>query len=98
VGVVPNTRVAEAGLTATVATGIGLTVITGVATLGADSLLAVISAVPSPAAVTVTVAPLDVLTELDALTVRMAGLLDTQCTVRPVKVLPPPSFGVAVST
>ena len=81
----PRARVAEDGLTVTVATGIGLTVITGVATLGADSLLAVMIAVPKPAAVTVMVAPAELLTELAALTVSTAGLLETQLTVRPGK-------------
>jgi len=54
-------------------------------------------AVPTPAAVTVIVAPLDVLTEFDALSERTAGLLDPQLTVRPVRALPPASFGTAVS-
>jgi hypothetical protein len=97
VEVTPNTRVTGVGLTVTVATGIASTVITGVATLGADSLLAVIMAVPTPLAVTVTVAPLAVLTELAVLTVRTAGLLETQFTVRPVSTLPPASLGVAVT-
>ena len=96
-GVIPKTRVAEAGLTVTLATGIGLTVITGVEIPGAASLVAVIVAVPTAAAVNVIVAPVAVLTELDALSERTAGLLETQLTVRPVKVLPLPSFGVAVS-
>jgi hypothetical protein len=81
----------------TLATGIGLTVITGVEMPEAASLVAVIVAVPTAAAVTVIVAPLEVLTELDALSERTAGLLETQLTVRPVNVLPLPSFGVAVS-
>jgi hypothetical protein len=97
VGVIPSTRLADAGLTVTVATGIGLTVITGVEAVGADSLVAVIIAVPTPAAVTVIVAPLEVLTELGELTERTAGLLDTQFRVRPTRILPPASFGVAVS-
>jgi hypothetical protein len=97
VGVIPSARLAEAGLTVTVATGIGLTVIAGVATLGADSLLAVIVAVPKPVAVTVMIAPLDVLTELAALSASTAGLLETQFTVRPISGLPPASLGIAVS-
>jgi hypothetical protein len=75
-----------------------LTVITGVATLGAASLVAVIVAVPTPVAVTVIVAPVDVLTELEALTVNTAGLLETQLTVRPLRVAPPASPGIPVST
>jgi hypothetical protein len=46
VGVIPRTRLAETGLTVTVATGTGFTVITGVVAAGADSLIAVIVAVP----------------------------------------------------
>jgi hypothetical protein len=94
---IPSTRLAESGLTVTVATGIGLTVITGVEALGADSLAAVMIAVPKPAAVTVIAAPLDVLTELEPLNESTAGLLETQFTVRPVRVLPLASLGVAVS-
>jgi hypothetical protein len=97
VAVIPSTRLAEAGLTVTLATGIGFTAITGVATLGADSLAAVMIAVPTPAALTVTVAPLKVLSELGELTERIAGSLETQFTVRPVRVLLLASFGVAVS-
>jgi hypothetical protein len=97
VGVIPSTRPAVGGFTATLATGIGSTVMTGVATFGADSLAAVIIAVPMPAAVTVTVAPLAVLTELDALRARIAGLLEVQLTVRPKRFTPAPSFGVAVN-
>jgi hypothetical protein len=74
------------------------TAIEGVVAGGADSLVAVIVAVPGPTAVTVTVAPLDVLTELAALTVSTAVLLDTQFTVRPTSVLLLASFGTAVST
>jgi hypothetical protein len=55
-------------------------------------------AAPTFRAVTVTVAPLAVLTELDALTDSTVGSLDTQLTVRPERAVPPPSFGVAVST
>jgi hypothetical protein len=75
-----------------------LTVIAGVVALGADSLVAVIVAVPALTAVTVTAAPLDVLNELATLTESTAGLLETQFTVRPESVVPLPSFGVAVST
>jgi hypothetical protein len=82
----------------TAATGIGLTVIVGVGSELTVSLVAVIVALPTPVAVTVTVAPLTVLTELGELTERIAGLLETQFTVRPDKALPLPSFGVAVST
>jgi len=98
VGVTPSTRLAEGGLTVTIATGTGLTVITGVVALGADSLVALIVAVPSSIAVTVTVAPLDVLTELATLTVSTAVLLECQLTVRPVRALLLASFGVAIST
>ena len=83
--------------TVTVATGIAVTVITGVAALGADSLVAVIVAVPRLTAVTVTVAPLAVLTELTALIDSTAGLLETQLTVRPANAVPPASWTVAVS-
>jgi hypothetical protein len=75
-----------------------LTVIPGVVAAGADSLVAVIVAAPAPTAVTVTVAPLAVLTELAALTVSTDVLLDTQLTVRPESRLLLPSFGIAVST
>jgi hypothetical protein len=46
----------------------------------------------------VTDAPLDPLTELAALSVRTAVLLDVQLTVRPTSVAPLASFGVAVRT
>jgi hypothetical protein len=98
VEVIPRTRLTVAGLTVTVATGTAFTVMEGVVALGALSLVAVIVAIPTPAAVTVTVAPLAVLTELAALSERIAGLLETQFTVRPDNALPLPSFGVAVST
>jgi hypothetical protein len=75
-----------------------LTVIEGVVAAGAASLLAVIVAVPTAAAVTVIVAPLPVLTEAAALTDNTAGLLETQFTVRPDKMLLFASFGTAVST
>ena len=71
--------------------------ITGVDAVGADSLEAVMMAVPTLAAVSVTVAPLGALTELEALSERTAGLLDTQFTVRPVSALPNPSLGIAVN-
>jgi hypothetical protein len=74
-----------------------LTVITGVVAV-LVSLVAVIVAVPRPTAVRVTVAPLDVLTELAALTVSTELLLETQLTERPTRVLLLPSFGTAVST
>jgi len=90
--------VADVGVTATVATGTGFTVIRGVVALGAASLVAVTVAVPTPAAVTVTVAPLEVLTELETLNVKAAVLLETQFTVRPLRVAPAASFGIAVST
>jgi hypothetical protein len=98
VGAIPRTRLTVAGVTVTVATGTGLTAMEGVVALGAVSLVAVMVAVPGPTAVTVTVAPLDVLTELAALTVSAAGLLETQLTVRPERALVLPSFGTAVST
>jgi hypothetical protein len=77
-------------LTVTDATGIGLTVIVGVGLELADSLVAVIVAVPTPTAVTVAGEPV-------ALTVSTAELLETQVTVRPVSTLPFASFVVAVS-
>jgi len=82
------TAVIELGvrLTVTVATGTGLTLITGVITDGADSLEAVIVAVPNPAAVTVIVAPLAPLIELAELTESTAELLEIQFTVRPLRV------------
>ena len=94
----PKTNVADDGVTVTVATGIGLTVIVGVVAVGADSLVAVIVAVPVVRAVSVIVAPLEVLTELAALTLTTDGLLDTQLTVRPTRLLPFASFGIAVNT
>jgi hypothetical protein len=93
VGVIPITIIADDGVTATVATGSGLTVITGVVAAGADSLVAVTVAVPGPTAVTVVVP----FVELVGLTVSTAALLETQLTVRPVSVLPPASFVTAVS-
>ena len=94
----PTRIVAEPGLTVTVATGTGFTVMRGVVTAGADSLVAVIVAVPLATAVTVIVAPTALLTEVGALTVRTAVLLETQLTVRPTSAVPFPSRGVAVST
>ena len=80
VGVIPNIRLADGGLTVTDATGTAVTVITGVGAEVADSLVAVIVAVPTPTAVTVVVALLP-----DAgLTVNTAGSLETHVTVRPV--------------
>jgi hypothetical protein len=96
-GVTPSTTVADEGLTVTVATGTGLTTIVGVVAPGPDSIVAVIVPVPGLTAVTVTVAPLDVLTELDALTVNTEGLLETQVTVRPSRFTPFASLGIAVT-
>jgi hypothetical protein len=90
----PNTSVAEAGVTATVATGTGMTVIEGVVALGAVSLVAVIVAVPRPTAVTVTAVPLGPPAGVTLATVES---LETQLTVRPVKVAPVAFFVVAVS-
>jgi len=98
VGVTPRTRLTADGLSVTVDTGTGTTLTRGVVALGADSLVAVIVAVPGLTAVSVTVAPLDALTELDALTASTPGLLEIQFTVRPASVAPLPSFGVAVKT
>jgi hypothetical protein len=96
---VPPTTTGVVGAeSVTVATGTGFTVIVGVVALGADSLVAVIVAVPTLSAVTVTVAPLDVLTDVAALTDSTDGLLETQFTVRPTRVVPLPSFGVAATT
>jgi hypothetical protein len=82
--------------TVTVATGARLTVIVGVLALGALSLVAEIVAVPAPTAATVIVAPVEELTELGALTVNTAVLLETQLTVRPESACTFASFGVAV--
>jgi hypothetical protein len=71
----------------------GLTVIVGVVALGAVSLVAVTVAVPTATAVNVMVAPLDELTELAALTANIVGSLETQFTVRPLRMLPLPSLG-----
>jgi hypothetical protein len=87
------TSVADVGVTATVVTGTGLTMIEGVVAAGAVSLVAVIVAVPTPTAVTA-VAPF---VELAGLTVSTDVLLETQFTVRPVRVLFAASFVVAVS-
>ena len=88
----PTMMVAELGLTVTVATGTGLTVITGVADELTDSLVAVIVAVPTPAAVTVVVP----LVELAGFTVSTAVLLETHVTVRPLSTLPAASRTVVV--
>jgi len=90
VGVIPRTRVAVPGVTVTVATGTGFTVITGVGLDVTDSLVAVIVAVPAPTAVTVAGEPL-------ALTVSTEVLLETQVIARPVRTAPFASFVVAVS-
>ena len=90
----PKTKLAEAGLTVTVATGTGLTVTTGVGLELTDSLVAVIVAVPTPAAVTV-VAPF---VELAGLTVSTDVLLETHETTRPASTLPFTSLVTAVST
>jgi len=86
------TAVIEVGakLTATDATGIGLTVIVGVGLELTDSLVAVTVAVPTPTAVAVAGEPL-------ALTVSTAELLESQVTVRPLSTLPFASLVVAVS-
>jgi len=90
VGVIPSTRPAVGGVTVTLATGTGLTVITGVVALGADSLVAVIVPVPVPTAVTVAGEPL-------ALTVSTAVLLEIHVILRPVTTLLFASLVVAVS-
>jgi hypothetical protein len=96
---VPPTTIGVVGEeSVTVATRAGLTVIKGVVAAGAVSLVAVIVAAPTPTGVTVTVAPVDVLTEVAALTVSTAVLLETQLTVRPESGLLLPSLGTAVST
>ena len=74
----------------TVATGMGLTTIAAVGLELTDSLVAVIVADPTPAAVAVAVAPVGV-------TVSTTVLLETQLTVRPVNTLLFASFVVAVS-
>jgi hypothetical protein len=94
VGVSPKTKLAEAGLTVTVATGTGLTVMTGVGPELTASLVAVIVAVPIPTAVTVVVP----LVELAGLTVSTDVLLETHATTRPVSTLPFTSFVTAVSS
>jgi hypothetical protein len=71
-----------------------LTVIKGVVAARADSLVAVIVAVPAPTAVTVTAIPLG---PVAGLTVSTAVLLDVQSTVRPASTLPFASFVTAVS-
>ena len=69
----------------------------GVVALGALSLVAVTVALPAATAVSVTVAPVDELTELGALTANTVGSLDSQFTVRSLRTLPLPSLGLAVS-
>jgi hypothetical protein len=93
VSVTPNTKVADDGVTATVATGAGSTVMVGVVAGGAVSLVAVIVAVPAPTAVTVVVP----FVELAGLTINTAVLLETQLTVRPVRTLFAASLVTAVS-
>src|SRR6266498_1021208 len=83
--VCPTRMLAVAGLTATDATGTGVTVTAALPLC--PSLVAVIVADPATFPVT---SPL-------VLTVATAVLLLVQPTVRPVRVLPPASFGVAVS-
>jgi hypothetical protein len=90
VGVIPNTSVAVAGVTVTVATGTGFTVIAGVGLEATDSLVAVIVAVPGATAVTVAGVPF-------ALTVSTALLLETQLMTRPVTRFPFASRVVAVT-
>jgi hypothetical protein len=90
VGVIPRTRLAVDGLTVTVATGTGLTVIDAVGAELTDSLVAVMVAVPVPTAVTVAGEPLE-------LTVRTAALLETQVIIRPVSTPPLASLVVAVN-
>jgi hypothetical protein len=87
--------IAEAGLTVTVATGTGMTVTNAVVVL-TDSVVAVIVAVPGATAVTCAAAPIESLTELATLTVNTAVLLDVQVTIRPLRVTPLSSCGVAL--
>jgi hypothetical protein len=86
----PNTSVAVAGVTVTLATGAGFTVMAGVGLELTDSLVAVIVAAPTPTAVTVAGDPF-------ALTVSTALLLETQLMTRPVSGFPLTSFVTAVS-
>jgi hypothetical protein len=81
VGVIPRTRLAEGGVTVTVATGTGFTVIEDVPVF--VSLVAVI--VTGPAAATPATKPV-------VLTVATALLLEVHVTVRPVSTLPFESF------
>jgi len=85
VGVIPTTRLAEGGLTATALTGATVTVIEEVPLL--VSLVAVIVEVPAATAVT----------KPFASTVAAAALLDVQITVRPLSGLPLASVRFAVS-
>src|SRR5690349_6258807 len=84
--VVPSTMLGEAGVTVTVATGVGLTVTAEVPVL--PSLVAVI--VTGPPVATAVTRPL-------AFTVAIVASLVVHVTVRPVRGVPPASFGVAVS-
>jgi hypothetical protein len=81
----PRTRVADAGLTVTVATGAGLTV--SVALLVLPSLTAMICTDPAPAAVTIPVGE----------TVAIALSPELQVTARPVRIFPLASRVVAVA-
>jgi len=83
--------IAEAGLTVTVATG-SRTLIACVVAV-ADSLVAVIVAVPTPTAVTVVVP----LVELAGFTISTLSSLENQLTVRPVSTAPAASRNVATS-
>jgi hypothetical protein len=85
VGVTPRTKLAEAGLTVTVATGASVTVIEEVPAF--VSLVAVIVVAPAPAAVT----------RPFPSTVAAAGLLEVHVTTRPVSTLLAASRSVAVS-
>jgi hypothetical protein len=97
VGLIPTMRLTVGGFTETLATGTRSTLITGVDALAADSLDAVIKAAPIPVAVTFTIAPLGVLTELEALSDSTAGSLEIQFTVRPERLSPAASLGVPVN-
>jgi hypothetical protein len=83
--VAPTIKLAEPNETVTVATGGAVTVI--VANPLVPSLVAVMFAIPMPAAVT---APVDD-------TVATLVLSDDHVTVRPVRTWPPASLGVAVA-
>ena len=85
VGVIPSTRLAEAGVTVTVLTGASVTVIEDVPVF--VSLVAVIVVAPAATAVT----------RPFASTVAAAGLLEVHVTTRPVSTLLAASRSVAVS-